>query len=62
MIILLVLVVLGILAYAKKTMVPAPSTITNVSELDKASSDLDQVDVDGMGNEINQIDADASTF
>lgn len=62
MLIILMLVILGLFAYAKKTMTPAPGTITNVSELDSASGELDQVDVDGAGNELNQLDADAATF
>ena len=41
---------------------PATSAIQNSSDLDAAAADLDKTDIDGMDTELNQIDADASTF
>lgn len=62
-IIILVLLLLAIVAYVKKTSTPPISDrITTLAELEAASTQLDQVDVDGLGNEMNQLETDASTF
>lgn len=39
-----------------------PGAIRSISDLDAANQQLDKTDIDGLGNEFPQIDADASTF
>lgn len=64
MIVLAVLVFLGILFYAKNVTKPAvkQDTIVTMSDLDSVESDLDQQDVDGIGNEMPQTEVDAASF
>ena len=45
-----------------QTQQPATSAIQNSSDLDATATDLDNTNVDELDNELNQIDADASTF
>lgn len=63
-----IFIAIGVFMAVKKgqqitqTQQPATSVIQNTSDLDAAATDLDKTDVDGMDTELNQIDADASTF
>ncbi|OGD85935.1 hypothetical protein A2696_00820 [Candidatus Curtissbacteria bacterium RIFCSPHIGHO2_01_FULL_41_13] len=45
-----------------QTQQPQASPIQNSSDLNVTSADLDNTDLDGIDAELNQIDADASTF
>lgn len=45
-----------------QTQQPQASPIQNSSDLNVTLADLDNTDVDGIDAELNQIDADASTF
>ena len=58
-ILIVALAVAGFLFW-KQTM--RAGAINNVSELDAASRQLNETDIDGLGNEFFQIDADASGF
>jgi outer membrane murein-binding lipoprotein Lpp len=63
MVILLVVLVIGGVLLLKQTMMPKQEgVITNVTELDAASSELDSADVDGMGNEMPALQNDAAAF
>jgi hypothetical protein len=62
-VIFLVLVALiGIFAWSQSMKASQEAKIGSVTQLDQASKDLDAVDVDGLGNEFSQMDADAATF
>jgi predicted PurR-regulated permease PerM len=38
------------------------SSIQNSNDLNAASTDLDNTDIDSLDNELNQVNSDASTF
>jgi len=45
-----------------QTQQPTTSAIQNSNDLDATAADLDNTNVDELDNELNQMDADASTF
>lgn len=65
-----VLIAVGVFMAIKKgsqqvttqTQRPEVSAIQNSSDFDVIIADLDNTDVDGIGAELNQMNADASTF
>lgn len=61
----LAFILIGGVLLIKNSMIqkaPNPENITTISDLDKASDELDRTDVDGLGNELPQINSDATTF
>ncbi len=63
-ILLLVVIVISGVLLVKDSMKPKmqPGDFTSVSDLDTASAQLDRTDIDGLGNELPQLNSDASTF
>lgn len=60
LVILIVVLAIGGYLYWKQG--AQAGAINSVSDLDAATKQLDQTDVDGLGTEFSQMDADASSF
>ncbi len=63
-IVILLIVVTGVILYAgnMKKQTRVSDVIQTREDLDTAAKELDAVDVDGLGNELPQMDIDSSKF
>ena len=65
--VVVLIVVVGAFVWPKSTNKSTPvqmptGAYTSVADLDQASAELDATDVDGLGNELPQLQTDSSAF